>query len=300
MNTHARPRWRIPLLILLLILLAAAGLFALYRAPNLLALLFSRGNHPTFVALREAVDELTGRKYRPGYVLPTSTTSQDFFGRVYIRTRSTSADPDSAATITQANALVGFPVVEPAIAGMKPVDFFNISKAGAYNVQVDLEEARRILSASPALADELPSAAQDFQVKVEIPAGVVLHQRQAERMYFLYESPPGLVHVDDSDAALYDSLQELGLRSLGLTSEEAQLVSQELGRSVFHVILPNFLTHADAAAVNGAPALLLSRSSVDPALSLLAWKANGLLYSLYGTLPPEEMLQIAESLATPE
>jgi hypothetical protein len=260
------------------------------------AVYFCRGNYPTLAAVREAVDELSGREDRPGYVIPTSTTSQDFFNRAYIRTRATAFDLASAATITEASAAVGFPVLEPVIAGMEPVDFFSISAAAAYDVQVDLEEARRILSASPSLTAELPADAHDFDLKVDIPAGVVLHRSHGRRLYFLFENPPGQVHVDESDLALYDSLQELGLRSLGLTSQEAQLISQELGRSVFHVILPNFLTHAEVVAVNNAPALLLSRSSVDPALSLLAWKANGLLYSLYGTLPPEEMLQIAESL----
>ena len=260
------------------------------------ALYSCRGKLPPLVAVRDFLDEILGFKYRPGYVLPTSTTSQDFFGRAYIRTRTTSVEPDSAATATQASALVGFPVVEPAIAGMEPVDFFNISKAHAYDVHIDLEEARRILAASPALAAELSAAAQDFQVKVEIPAGVVLHQSQGERWYFLIENPSGVVQVEDSHAALYDSLQDLGLRSLGLTADEARRVNQELGMAIFFAIPPTFLTRAEAVAVNGAPALLFSQSSVEPAHRLLIWRAGGMQFGLMGSLPPEELLQVAGSL----
>ena len=260
------------------------------------ALYSCRGNIPPLSAVREAVDEILGYKYRPGYVIPTSTTPQDFFDRVYIRIRATMAEPASAATAAEASALVGFPIVEPAIAGMEPVDFFNISKAFAYDVHIDLDEARRILAASPALASELRAAAQDFQVKVEIPAGVVLHQSQGERWYFLIENPPGQVHVDDSDLTLYDSLQELGLRSLGLTSEEAQRVNQEIGRSVFYALPPTFLTRAEEVAVNGAPALLFSQSSVEPDHRLLIWKAGDMLFGLMGNLPPDELLQVAESV----
>jgi len=103
----------------------------------------------------------------------------------------------------------------------------------------------------------------------------------------------------DAPRALYEyleTLQDLGLRSLGLTADEARRVNQELGMAIFFAIPPTFLTRAEAVAVNGAPALLFSQSSVEPAHRLLIWRAGGMQFGLMGSLPPEELLQVAGSL----
>jgi hypothetical protein len=59
------------------------------------------------------------------------------------------------------------------------------------------------------------------------------------------------------------------------------------------------MLHAEAVAVNGSPALLLSQSPLDPDLYVLIWKADDMLYGLMSSLPPDEQLHVAESLAIP-
>jgi hypothetical protein len=206
----------------------------------------------------------------------------------------------NAASPVDARAKVGFSVAVLSNTGLKPVDSFIINGEHAYQVEIDLDEARRILLASGLPTQTLSASSQGLQIKFNIPASVVQHQSQGDRWYTLIEASPGMKpEVDESNSALLTALLELNLRHLGLTAQDARRFSREFGWEDFFVVPPTDLAHAELISVSGSPALLLSQHRVDAALHAIIWQSGEILYGLYGNLPPDELLRMAEALRTP-
>ena len=274
-------RW----LILLIILLTAAGLFAFYSSQRL-------------ISLRSAIAQDIGFERDDYKVYPTTTAPQDFYGRVYTRTRISPVKMQSAASTDEASSLVGFPILAPEAPGMGALDQYILSGAHGLQVYADLDEARRILADSSLGTSELPSGLDDFQVNVDLPASVVIHQSQGERWYTLIQSSPVAIQdMGETGSVKLASLLMLNLRSLGLSQQDAQRFAGEFGWADFFAVPPTELAHAELVSVGGSPALLLSQHTVDAALHAIIWQADEMQYGLYGNLPPDELLQVAELLS---
>jgi len=280
MSAVTARRWLIPTLILI----AAAVVYASFSARKL-------------IALSSAIAQSIGFERDDYKVYPTITAPQNFFGRVYARTRISPVKLQSAASTDEASSLVGFPVRAPEAPGMGALDQYIISGAHGLQVYADLDEARRILADSSLETAELPSSLEDIQVKVDLPTSVVINQSQGERWYTLIQSSPVAIQdVNETNSVELASLLMLNLRSLGLSQQDAQRFASEFGWEDFFAVSPTELALAELVSVGGSPALLLSQHLVDPALRAVVWQADGTLYGLYGSLPPEELLQMAESL----
>lgn len=232
-------------------------------------------------------------------VYPTASAAQDFYGRVYAKIRTQPIIPQTAETPQDASALVGFQVLSPQRLpeGFEPLSRYEIYGEHAYEIAIHTDEARRILGSAGLPTAALPVEPAIDKINVDIPASVIVHQSQGERWFTMIQGAEGQVSLPEgADPAALQALNELGLRYLGLPEAAARQLSQEMGWAAFLVAPPADMFHAEQASVNGAPALVLYQSQTGSGLQAVIWKVDGVLYGIYGGLPVEELVKMAESM----
>lgn len=232
-------------------------------------------------------------------VYPTAENPGDFFGRVYAKTRFEEVKGGQATTNEEASQLVGFPVRLPAYL---PEDLDNItniiiSQSHAYLVDVDLKAALALLQSAGIPTAALPSDLESFQVEVAIfPSTVTSQGSNSHFITFIqtrnpsFEAPPGV------DPALLEELDLLGWQYLGMPPEQAQQFTQRMNWASFVVLPPSDMDSAEGVMISGEQGAALHSSDPDNQHRAILWEQGGILYGLYSSLPPDELLKIAASL----
>jgi hypothetical protein len=232
-------------------------------------------------------------------VYPTAENPDDFFGRVYAKTRIEEVKVRQVTTTGEASQLVGFPVRLPAYLPENLESITNLitSQLHAYLVNVDLKAARALLQSAGIPTTTLPTDLESFQVEVSVPPNALTHQGPdphfvtfIQTRNLSFEAPPGV------EPALLDELGILGWQYLGMTPEQAQQLSQRMNWASFLVLPPSDMDSAEGVMINGGQAVALQ--STDPGIphQAILWEDDGILYGLYSSLPLDELLEIAASL----
>jgi len=248
-----------------------------------------------------AVQFLNNLGFEPdGYkVYPTPGNPKDFYGRVYAKTRIKQVQQTGVTRLEQASQLAGFRVLMPAHRpdGMEPISITQVlvTSAHAYQVDVNLPEARALLQAAGLPTDAIPAGRDRAQVTAEIPPSVVMHQSQGSRWFTLIQArPPVVTALQGFDSAQLRELDELGLRYLGLAPAEARQLSQRMEWAWFLAVPPDNVGPAELVTLNGRSGYRLG--GAGPGNKAVLWEAEGVLYGLYGSLSATELSAIAESL----
>lgn len=232
-------------------------------------------------------------------VYPTSESPQDFYGRVFGKTRTEAINQTEVTTQKQASELAGFQVLVPALLpeGMQPITKIGIMGAHAYQVDVNFSAAHALLVAADLATDSIPEDQDRVQVTAAIEPSVVVHQSQGARWFTLIQGRnPAVAVSDEVDLVQLRELGELGLRFLGLSSAEARQLSQRMNWAAFLVLPPADMNSAEPVSVNGHSGYVLRSTEPGNDHTAVLWEAEGVLYGLYGGLSASELVAIAESL----
>lgn len=233
---------------------------------------------------------------------PTSTAPDDFFGRVYLRTRVEAIPRIQAEDLEGASRAVEFTVRLPSytLEDLAPVTFSDLSFNGAhaYQVTVDYDSAREILRAGGLPTDFLPADARSPQFRVTVPPSAVLYESAPDGRWFtlIQGRNPLIVEPPGYNPEPLRRLQELGLQSLGLSAEAAADLTERMNWAALLVVPTAELTDAESVTVNGQPGMALHTSLTGADRRAVIWEAGGVLYGLYGTAPVDQLLRMAESL----
>jgi hypothetical protein len=232
-------------------------------------------------------------------VYPTAENPNDFFGRVYAKTRIEEIKQQLANTTGEASQLVGFPVRLPTYLpeDMEGVTNVITSQSHAYRVNVDLKAARGLLQSAGIPTTSLPTDLESFQVEVSVPPSALI-PRGADPHFvtFIQTRNPSFEAPPEVDPALLDELGLLGWQYLGMKPEQAQQLSKRMNWAFFLALPPADMDSAEGVMINGRQAVALKTS--DPSIPHrgILWEEDGILYGLYSSLPLDEMLKIASSI----
>jgi hypothetical protein len=230
---------------------------------------------------------------------PTAANPNDFFGRVYARTRVEEVKVQPASNAAQASQEVGFPVRLPAYIpqGFGLVDKIIGNQSHAYRVDIDLSMARALLESANLPTDGLPATPQQISIDVSLPPGALTYQESdQDYVTFIQTRNPSYDPPAGVDPALLDELGKLGWQYLGLTQEEAAQLNQRMGWAFFLALPPAGMQSAEIVDINGITGVALDSSSGDPEDRAILWELDGVLYGLYSDLPLSELNKIAGSL----
>jgi hypothetical protein len=233
-------------------------------------------------------------------VYPTPVNSQDFYGRVYTKTRIKAVRQIAVTSLEQASQLAGFRVLMPTYVpdGMQPVSITHVfvTSAHAYRVGVNLISARALLQLAGLPTDAIPADKERAQVTAEIPSSVVINQTQGSRWFTLILARNPVVTVlKELDPAQLRELDELGLRYLGLAQTEAHQLSQQMDWAAFLVAPPADMNVAEPVSISGHGGYRLHGAGGYGHQAVI-WEAEGVLCSIYGGLSATELMAMAESL----
>jgi hypothetical protein len=235
---------------------------------------------------------------------PTSQSPTDFYNRVFIKTRIEQISGRTVETAAEASSLVGFPVRVPTWLpeGMLPIREIGVALNHSYQVEVNLDEARRLLVAAGLPLDSLPTEVGPLSFTVQIGPGVGMQIVEAKRWFTLLESQdPVILSAQNGveptgGTTVLASLEKLGLQYLGLPAEFAEQISKEMNGAAFLVLPPADLDSAEPAQIGGNPGYVLHATRSDREDQAVLWANDGVLYGLYGNLPLDQLLKIAGSL----
>lgn len=232
-------------------------------------------------------------------VYPTAENPDDFFGRVYGKTRIEEVKVRQVTTIGEASQLVGFPVRLPAYLpeNLDSITNIIISQSHAYRVNVDLKAARALLQSAGISTTSLPTDLESFQVEVSVPPNALTSQgADPDFITFIQTRNPPFEAPSEVDPALLDELGHLGWQYLGMNPEQAQQLSQRMNWAFFLALPPADMDSAEGVMINGRQGVALKTS--DPSIPHrgILWEEDGTLYGLYSNLPLAELLKIASSL----
>lgn len=198
------------------------------------------------------------------------------------------APPQAVAGLEEAAAMSGSEVLTPAALGA-PAEVA-VSGAGSGRLIVDIDNARRILSAvelDPAL---LPDSLDGAEIDVAIYPGV--KQRWENGVTLLQSASPQIDYPDDVNP---DVLGEALLQMLGMSQREAQRLAASIDwSSTLLLPVPEDLATFSEVSVNGVSALALS--SVQGRENSLMWQQDGVVFLLVGPESIESLQRIAASL----
>ena len=78
--------------------------------------------------------------------------------------------------------------------------------------------------------------------------------------------------------------------------EKAQQFTQRMNWASFVVLPPSDMDSAEGVMISGGQGAALHSSDADNPHRAILWEQDGILYGLYSSLPPDELLKIAASL----
>lgn len=231
-------------------------------------------------------------------VYPTSESLQDFYGRVFGKTRTEAISQTAATTQKQASELVGFQVLMPTFLpeGTQPITRIIVIGAHAYRVDVNLAAAHALLTAAGLTYDSIPEEQDSVQITAAIEPSVVIQYQGAQGFILIQGRNPVVSVSDDANLTQLRELGELGLQFLGLSPTEAHQLSQRMDWAAFLVLSPADMDSAEPVSINGHDGYALRSTEPGNDHAAVLWEAEGVLYGLYGGLLTTELVAIAESL----
>jgi len=267
----------------------------------LLACIVSLAVFPSLrLAAADLMEIVSGRWESADYkAYPTSENPQDFYGRVYTKTRIEAVRQNMLTSQEEASQWAGFRVLVPTHLpdGMESITKIILEGEHAYCVEVNLEAARALLQAADLPTDAIPAGQARVQVTAAIEPRVVMNQSQGARWFTILQGHnPEVTGPEGFDLDLLRELGELGLRYLGLSAAEARQLSQRMEWASFLVLPPADMTMAEPVSINGHSGCVLRSTQPGKDHTAVLWEADGVLYGIYGGLPTDELVAIAESL----
>lgn len=232
-------------------------------------------------------------------VYPTAEDPNNFFGRVYAKTRIEEIKQQLANTTGEASQLVGFPVRLPTYLpeDLEGITNVIISQSHAYRVNIDLKAALALLHSAGIPTTSLPTDLESFQIEVTVPPSAIISQgAEPHFITFIQTRNPSFEAPPEVEPALLDDLGLLGWQYLGMNPEQAQQLSQRVNWAFFLTLPPADMNSAEGIMINGEQGVALQTS--DPGIPHrgILWEEDGILYGLYSSLPLDEMLKIASTI----
>jgi hypothetical protein len=210
--------------------------------------------------------------------------------------------PKEVATLEEAAGLTGLGrVLEPEILprGMERKSIA-VTGAGEMRVTVKTQALREILDALDAGDVRVPDGLDGQPVSVAVPAIAMQEFRSEKRRVALAQAaspevtlPPGVALAE---------LGEMGLRVLGLSRQEARRIAESVDwRSTLLVPVPMGAGSFQNLTVRNHNALLMrdevkADDGTTRTVSVLVWAEGDRVFALQGSVQPEELVQMAESL----
>ena len=210
--------------------------------------------------------------------------------------------PTSYATVAEAAAAAGFHVYVPS---WMPVGWStetpSVEVLGASTARVTANTARlaQVLAALGLDDVSIPQGLEGRSANIRTSPAVTLRwQHEAQRLQLLQSPSP---QVDFPSGTDLPALAEIGLRIFGLPREDAYRLAQSIDwRTTLLVPIPANAVSFRQVSVRGGSGLLLELANVEArprrAGALLLWSDGSRVFSLQGTLGPQQLLEMAQTL----
>lgn len=249
------------------------------------------------IPIGQAVNEDLHPEFVPN--IPTGVMPNDFYGRVYLRSRLDAAAPQAAPDVETASQIAGFNLLIPKYMppGFEAADRIGFNTPHGYRLMVDFEAARLLLENRNISPDQLPrgSVSADTLVTVQPVAG--FHTSSGNLWFSLLQGRPPLASLPPPrDLSEMDKLGGYGLQYLGVPANEADELISRLGWTWFLAFPPGDLDRAEVVQVRGTKGIVLFQQANPAAETALLWEDTGVIYALYGNISSEELRRIAAEL----
>ncbi len=206
-------------------------------------------------------------------------------------------------SLAPAAAAAGLPAVRASYlpAGLI-ADTVTVEREGAMRLTVNEPRLRALLQTLGVTDVDLPAGIDGKSIEVKNPRVLVQSFKNGTRHAALVEAESPEVSVP---AGLdVEKLGEIGLRILGLDAAEARRVSMATDwRSTLVVPVPISASTFRQITVHGQPGLLITTSGEPEGDrpgrrngTTCLWTENDRVFGLMGNLPPDDVLQMAESV----
>jgi hypothetical protein len=214
-----------------------------------------------------------------------------------------SGPPTSYATLEDAGAAAGHPVLTPAwLPAGWALTTIEVAGENAARVTVRTEPLRQILEALGIDDVSIPAGVDGQQATIRVPSVVHLEfthtpavgqlESLGGNLQLLQARSPEVSFPAGLDLA---ALAEVGLRILGLERDEAYRLAQGIDwRTTLIVPVPAANASFTEVNVAGNDALLIQPR--DEYGGLLLWASGDRVFALGGPLPAPELLEVAQTL----
>ncbi len=188
-------------------------------------------------------------------------------------------EPVTVATADEAAAMVGFPVIQPPLAGQDTSTTYAVRGRSVQEFQVNVEAARQLLQAAGVTDVTLPDALGSGPIRADIPPMVVTSVSGADYRLDLIQGRSPEVTVPDGV-----ELEQLGtalLRLLGTSPEKAAALSAQIDWSTTFVLpFPAGMSGVQTVQFGDITALQVSSRRSDGRALQLYWQRGDRFYVL--------------------
>lgn len=209
--------------------------------------------------------------------------------------------PILVSSAEEASQHAGFDVRVPAWLpdGYNVEPHMTVEGGTAFRVTVDTDYLRRIQEVLDRTDVPVPANLDGAQVDVNVPKVAAIR----------YYTPKGMLNIAEALSPEINlppnvdlvQLGEFGLRMAGLSREQAALMARTIDwTSTLVVPIPMGYAQYKEVTVAGASGLLVlvgqAESGAIPAYWMLILEKDGVVYGLEGSLAPEDLMAVAESM----
>jgi len=226
-------------------------------------------------------------------------------------------DPQVVSTTDEAAGKAGFPVRTWVSATSQPS--FEVDSGMAFEFIVDRKKIGQVISEAGIQGPDLPQDLDGVKVDVDIPASVVVSYGNCQFFGNYDQNDPddralmaksGCVQIVQMPSPTVRTEPEIdasqiaviGLQFMGMSKEEANEYSQTVDwASTLVIPVPRDEVGSEDVSVDGVTGKLLYPVNSDGEIKqsdsyILIWVKDGLLYSVYGALDRDSLLNVANNL----
>lgn len=203
------------------------------------------------------------------------------------------------ATAQQAAAAAGVPIRLPTWlpVGLEQ-SLIEVTGEHAVRVKINTAAVNSLIDALGITDLRVPDAVHGESATLRVYPIVRVDYQRADskrRVMLLQGRSPQALLPEGVDLA---ALAEIGLRVLGLESAEAHRFANSVDwRTTLMVPVPADIATFRQIDVQGNPGLIIeSRQQNDRHRAHILWSSGGSVFALTGTVPPEELFEIAQSV----
>jgi hypothetical protein len=211
--------------------------------------------------------------------------------------------PVVQSSLAAASGPAGFSVAAPAYlpAGLA-LDTVAVSREGRARLSVSASRLRDLLAALDLRDVEVPAGLDGQQIAVHtLPVVIQSYRSDRHHLSLVQARSPEISLPTGVDLP---RLGEIGLRILGLDAGEARRIAASVDwRSTLLVPVPTNASSFRSVTVRGNPGLLITTTKPDGAGgdrrragTVVLWTEGDRVFALQGTLTPEDVMQVAESV----